>query len=273
MCIFHADLQNCPVELRLLAQIRSPHHSAKRFAVAHLLGGQRIETIPRNEVEVAAPKTNGRDPTPTHSNGNGKHDGRRRHQEMLALRVAAAAPAAHRSHARAEKPPAGLTQKPALASRSLGAAAARDSVPTAPKNSVQVTTLELEDPKMSTSTPTTSAPPTPAARLCQHQHPKCTRELSAANRSGYCVAHRDLHRSHRKNSSNGHNRGHHAAKPNGAGKSNGKSNGHEDRLIAQRVKALLSAVELPLDCVLEIIPDEDKKVFVENWLLAREGAA
>jgi hypothetical protein len=288
ICIFCIDQLLCPVQKRMLANVRSPLHSPKRFAIAHLLQGEnlpRAQAQDAREAAPAKPKTNGHDPTSAH-NATSPHNGAARNLQMRALRAAAAPPAkpkssghaaapthsssnaaAHRPHARAEKPPAGLPQKPALASRSLGAAA-RNSVPT---NSVQVTTSEpnQEDPKM-TSTSTTSAP-APAARLCQH--PKCTRELSAANRSGYCVAHRDQHRDRRRISSNGHNGARDARAPAAKSNGSGKTNGHEDRLIARRVKALLGAVELPVDVVLEIIPDEDKKIFVENWLLAREGAA
>jgi hypothetical protein len=235
VCAHHADKFACPVEIRMRAQIRSPNHNPRRFAMAHLLQGERI---PRNEVEVtngkddgahsardAAPpaKTNGQDPTPAR---NDKYDGSARAREMRAIRAAAAA------------------SKP---------------------NGHDVTDREESSTMSSTtSTPTPSAP-APAARLCQH--PRCTRELSPANRSGYCVAHRDLHRSHRKISSNGHNGGlardarAPAAKSNGSG----KTNGHVEE-IAQRVRIMLSAIELPVDEVFAALPKSDKARLLELWL-------
>lgn len=287
ICIFCIDQLLCPVQKRMLANVRSPLHSPKRFAIAHLLQG---ENPPRAQAQdareaPAKPKTNGHDPTSAH-NRTSPHNGAARNLQMRALRAAAAAPAkpktnghaaapthssgnaaAHRPHARAEKPPAGLTQKPALASRSLGAAAAGKP------NGHDVTIDFQEERKMATTTtpaPTSATSTAHVARFCKI--PGCKGPLGSQNQSGLCRK----HRSHTAAApSPAKSNGGHHAKSNGKanGKSNGKTNGHEDRLIARRVKALLGAVELPVDVVLEIIPDEDKKVFVENWLLAREGAA
>jgi hypothetical protein len=224
---------------------------------------------------TTAGRANAHDVTATSTRHN-KHNGSARHREMLAVRAAAAAPAKPTNGH--DKSTLRLSNDSARGSgnedraRSLGAAAAGKL------NGHDVTPAKEDSMSSLTSTLTTHATsaPVPAARLCQH--PRCTRELSPANRSGYCVEHRDLHRSHRKISSNGN--GVHArdvrapaAKSNGSGKTNGREDRLAQSVIARRVKALLGAVELPIDCVLEIIPDQDKKVFVENWLLAREGAA
>jgi hypothetical protein len=249
------------------AQVRSPNHSAKNFARAHLLGGQRI-VADDDHVDGDRAKHNGsrrrkemlalRAATAAVKAGDAKNDGRIRHQqerheEMLAIRAAATAPAKK-------------TNGHDLA-RSLGAAAA-----TVPK---KVTTSEnQEDPKMSTATtPTTSAsaPPAPAAR-CQHRdgsgaRARCNRDLGPKNKTGYCDEHRDLHRA-KSSSSNGNGHAHHAAK------SNGKTNGHvaedspQKAVIAKRVRLMLEAVDLlpVIDDLLQVIPIEDKQKFVERWL-------
>jgi hypothetical protein len=280
ICIFCIDQLLCPVQKRMLANARSPLHSPRRFAIAHLLQGERI---PRAQAECEAsapakPKTN--DPAPTHSNGNAKHDGRRighhgsvvsaRMLELRAARAAAAKPGSR--NATPTKP---KTSEPAHgngAARSLGAAAAGSSQIS--KQNAHVANDSQEEKKMATTTTPAPTSTAPAARVCKIAG--CKGQLGSQNQSGLCRK----HRSHTAAAasparSNGHanGNGHHAAKSNGSGKTNGREDRLAQSVIAQRVKALLRAVELPIDCVLEIIPDQDKKVFVENWLLAREGAA
>jgi hypothetical protein len=265
VCIFHADLQNCPVELRLLAQIRSPHHSAKNFAVAHLLGGQRIEPVPgetasRVIAPAAASKPNGH--RAAGDRPNAKHDGSAVHREMLAVRAAAAAPV--------------TSNTGDDCARSLGTGAPWNST-SKPNGHVgagslaKVTTDSQEEKKMATTTTPAATSTATVARLCKI--PGCKGQLGSQNQSGLCRKHRS-HTAAAASSAKPYG-GHHA-KSNGS-KSNGKSNGHEDRLaqsvIARRVKALLGAIDLPIDAVLEVIPIEDKQRFVEDWLLAREGAA
>lgn len=273
ICIFCIDQLLCPVQKRMLANARSPLHSPRRFAIAHLLQGEKI---PRAQAECEAsapakPKTD--DPAPTHSNGNAKHDGRRighhgsvvsaRMLELRAARAAAAKPGSRNA-----------TSEPAHgngAARSLGAAAAGSSPIS--KQNAHVANDSQEEKNMAITTtpaPTSATSTAPAARVCKIAG--CKGQLGSQNQSGLCRK----HRSHTAAAasparSNGHanGNGHHAAKSNGSG----KKNGHEDRLIARRVKALLGAVELPPDLVWEIVPEPDKKAFVESWLLAREGAA
>jgi hypothetical protein len=141
---------------------------------------------------------------------------------------------------------------------------------------------------MSTTTtpaPTSTAPHAPAVpRTCRR--PGCENKLSLNNLSGFCTEHRP----HTKTSGNG--KGPHdgfarhtelQAARSGAGAAPAKSNGHDpahgtgngdDRLrslgnsrIQERVKLLLDVVDLPVEEVLEIIPDEDKAKLVEAWLL------
>lgn len=272
MCIWCLDGISCERSRRLVKQLRSAAHDPLRFATAN--ANDVLVAAAARKNTVTAPKPNGHDVTAT-STPHGKHNGSARHREMLAVRAAAAAPAKPTNGH--DKSTLRLSNVPAHGNRNEDRARSLVAAAAGKLNGHDVTTAKEDSMSSTTSTLTThsASASAPAARLCQH--PRCTRELSPANRSGYCVAHRDLHRSHRKISSNGN--GVHArdvrapaAKSNGSGK-----NGREDRLatsvIARRVKALLGAVELPIDCVLEIIPDQDKKVFVENWLLAREGAA
>jgi|SRR5271165_4608261 len=144
---------------------------------------------------------------------------------------------------------------------------------------------------MSTTTtpaPTSTAPQAPAVRACQQ--PGCKNKLSLNNLSGWCTEHRP----HTKVSGNG--KGPHdgfarhtelqaarararagavPAKTNGHDPAHGNGNGNgDDRLrslgnsrIQERVKLLLDVVDLPVEEVLEIIPDEDKAKLVEAWLL------
>jgi hypothetical protein len=137
---------------------------------------------------------------------------------------------------------------------------------------------------MSTTTPapTSTAPHAPAVRTCRR--PGCENKLSLNNLSGFCTEHRP----HTK--TNGSGKGPHdgfarhtelqdaRARATAPAKPNGHDPAHngngEDRVqslgksvITERLKLMLSVVELPVEEVLEIIPDEDKAKLVEAWLM------
>jgi hypothetical protein len=262
LCIWCLDGISCERSRRLVKQLRSAAHDPLRFAAANANDILVAAAARKNSVTTAG-RANGHDVTATSTRHN-KHNGSARHREMLAVRAAAAAPAKptdghDKSTLRLSNDPAHGNGNEDRA-RSLGAAAAGKL------NGHDVTAAKEDSMSSTSSTLTTHATsaPAPAARLCQH--PRCTRELSPANRSGYCVAHRDLHRSHRKSSSNG-NGGHARDARAPAAKSNGleKTNCHVEE-IAKRVRIMLSAIELPVDEVFAVLPEPDKARLIELWL-------
>jgi hypothetical protein len=231
ICVFCSDGISCPTQIRLLKQIRGPHHNPVQFAVAHA-----------HEVTAAAAARNSVN-RPDVTTLESKHDGVARDLEMQAAREAEK----HQSQSQEEKNMATSTT-PAPTS-----ATSTDTIVKLCK--MQGCKRQLgalnqsgfcRDHRPHTKTKTNGAGNGHNGGTRHYVHHARDARLQAARESAAAV---------KPNGQSAHG--------NGIGEDTVRSLGASR--IEERLQLLLTSV--PLDALVKLIPPEDQRKIVTAWLM------